>query len=195
MRPWSEYVEVHWSSSAQAYVTPVGEEEVCVVILAGTPELASFDRAIREFPELRARISGVRVSSRERGGVTAMRSLRSVYRGNVALVGDASGGVDAITGEGIRLGLHHALALADAIAAGTLDQYQRAHQALAVRPERMGQLMLWLDRNPKIRARAIRALQSEPKLFSQTIAMHVGRASPQQVVSTGAHLGWRFLAA
>ena len=55
-----------------------------------------------------------------------MRTLRSVQRGRVALVGDASGGVDAITGEGIRLGLRQASALAEAMAAGNLQQYEKA---------------------------------------------------------------------
>ena len=134
------------------------------------------------------------MTSRERGAVTSMHTLRSVQRGNVALVGDASGGVDAITGEGIRLGLRQAAALAEAMVAGNLRRYERDHRALAKRPSRMGRLMLWLDRNPKLRNRVILALQSKPELFARTLAMHVGCSSPRDVLFTGAQLGWRVLA-
>ena len=52
----------------------------------------------------------------------------------VALVGDASGYLDAITGEGIGLALSEGLAAGDALAAGgrataaTLAPYARAHR-------------------------------------------------------------------
>lgn len=195
MRPWSDYVEVHWSERSQAYVTPVGAEEICIVMLSGTPECASFDRALQDFPEIQKKIARASMTSRERGAVTAMQTLRNVQRGNVALVGDASGGVDAITGEGIRLGLRQASPLADAMASSNLEQYEREHRAVSARPSRMGRLMLWLDRNPQVRRRAICALQSKPELFSRTIAIHIGQGAPRDVLSTGARLGWRFLAA
>ena len=35
MQPWSSYVEIHWSAFSQAYVTPVGLNEVCIVIPRG----------------------------------------------------------------------------------------------------------------------------------------------------------------
>ena len=57
------------------------------------------------WPGLKARLEKAELGSRERGAITAMHSLKWVYRGNVALVGDASGSVDAITGEGLRLAL------------------------------------------------------------------------------------------
>ena len=115
--PWSEYVEVNWSANARRrMLTPVVADEVCVVMLAARQEDAEFERALAEFPALRERIAGAELTSRERGTVTAMRELRRVQRGNVALIGDASGGVDAITGDGIRLGLRQATALAEVIA-------------------------------------------------------------------------------
>ena len=194
MEPWSSYVEIHWGALSQAYVTPVGPNEICIVTLALRPVDASFDRALREFPDIRDKIAGAEMTSRERGAVTSMHTLRSVQRGNVALVGDASGGVDAITGEGIRLGLRQAAALAEAMVAGNLRRYEREHRALAKRPSRMGRVMLWLDRNPKLRNRVILALQSKPELFARTLAMHVGCSSPRDVLFTGAQLGWRVLA-
>src|SRR6202011_1137978 len=32
--PWSEYVEIHWAENAQAYVTPISTNEVCVVMVS-----------------------------------------------------------------------------------------------------------------------------------------------------------------
>jgi flavin-dependent dehydrogenase len=194
VQPWSSYVEIHWSSHAQAYVTPIGPEELCIVVMAERAEHASFDSALRELPELREKLGGARLSGRERGAITAMRSLRNVQRGNVALAGDASGGVDAITGEGLRLAFRQALLLADAMAAGDLRPYQRAHRELECRPMRMGNLMLWLGRNPRIRGRVMRALQSKPDLFARLLATHVGQGTSKELLSTGAQLGWQLLA-
>jgi flavin-dependent dehydrogenase len=195
VQPWSSYVEIHWSTHAQAYVTPVAPDEVCIVMISGHARQASFDRALSEFPAIREKIAFAKTTSRERGAVTSMHTLQNLQRGNVALVGDASGGVDAITGEGIRLGLRQASALADALVAGNLRHYEREHRALAKRPSRMAHLMLWLDRNPKLRTRVIRALQGKPELFARTLALHVGSGSARDILLTGARLGWRLLAA
>jgi len=70
----------------------------------------------------------------ERGGVSASRRLKSVYRGRVALVGDASGSVDAITGEGLCLLFQQAVALAGALEAGDLCLYQASTGASASAP-------------------------------------------------------------
>jgi flavin-dependent dehydrogenase len=194
-QPWSNYVEIHWGARAQAYVTPVGPNEICIVMISVDSEAASFERALGEFPEIQQRIAGAKITSRERGAVTSMHTLRSVQRGRVALVGDASGGVDAITGEGIRLGLRQASALAEAMVAGNLQQYEKQHRELATRPARMGRLLLWLDRNPKLRTRVILAFQSKPELFARTLAMHVGHGSAHDILFTGTRLGWRLLSA
>jgi menaquinone-9 beta-reductase len=193
VQPWSNYMEIHWGHRAQAYATPIDREEVCIVMISEQPETALFDTALRGLPELEARLTNAELSSRERGAVTSMCSLSRVHRGNVALVGDASGGVDAITGDGLRLAFRQASALADAMAAGNLIQYERAHRALARRPMLMGDLMLWLGRNPGIRGRAIRALQRRPDLFARFLAAHVGAGDSTGVLSAGALLGWQLL--
>lgn len=193
VKPWSEYVEVNWSAYAQAYVTPVGTDEVCVVMLAARREDAEFERALAAFPAIQEMLSGAEMTSRERGTVTAMRTLRRVQRGNVALIGDASGGVDAITGDGIRLGLRQAPALADAMVRGDLRGYELRHRELARHPARMGRALLVLDRHPELRRRVIRALAGRSELFARTLAMHVGAMKAADVVSLGAVLGWRVL--
>jgi flavin-dependent dehydrogenase len=100
--------------------------------------------------------------------------LRRVYRGNIALIGDASGSVDAITGEGMGLAFRQALALADALAADNLDQYQTAHRRLARRPAIMAQLMLLLDRFPRLQPLVLRTFGAKPFIFERLLAVHVG---------------------
>ena len=194
VKPWSNYVEIYWGRHAQAYVTPIGSEEVCVVITSERPEDASFDRALLELPGLREQLAGAELSSRKRGVMTSMHLLHNVQRRNVALVGDASGGVDAITGEGLRLAFQQALVLGDSIVASDLRQYERVHRELARRPTLMGNLMLWLGRNPRIRGRVIRALESKPDLFARLLATHVGHGTSLELLSIGAVLGWQLLA-
>ena len=114
------------------------------------------------------------MSSRERGAITATVRLRSVARGNLALIGDASGSVDAITGEGVFLSLRQAEALASAMANGDLMEYERAHPRLALRPNIMAQAMLLLDRGSGLRQMLLGAMSAQPWVFRQLLAVHVG---------------------
>jgi menaquinone-9 beta-reductase len=194
VEPWSRHVEVYWGEGAQAYVTPVGEESVCVVLVSRSPgvRLSSLQEL---FPNLARRLHRATCIGAERGAVTVTRQLKSIHRGTVALVGDASGSVDAITGDGLNLGFRQALALAVAMQAGDLSGYQAAHRRLARRPTLMGRLLLLLDSKPKLRHRAVRALAAHPDLFARLLAIHIGTTSPRHLAETGALLGWRLVAA
>jgi menaquinone-9 beta-reductase len=194
MKPWSDFMEVHWGDRAQAYVTPVGADEVCVVTISGDRGAKSVPMEV-EFPVLAQRLGAAVVTGHERGAITMMQKLRNVQRGNVALVGDASGSVDAITGEGLSLGFRQATALADALKRGDLSRYAAAHRRLARRPARMGRLMLALDGRPWLRERTIRAMAADEKVFARLLAVHIGAASKAQLAATGAMLGWRLVAA
>ena len=191
--PWADCVEVYWGRSAQAYVTPVGRHDVCVVVMSQNPDLRSAAIAA-EFPELAARL-GAADAEPESGAATLTCGLDRVYSDSVALVGDASGSVDAITGEGLCLSFQQALALADAFETGRLADYQIAHRRLARRPTFMGRMLLQLDRQPKLRARMFRSMEKHPELFSRLLAVHVGATSPGHFAATAALLGWRFVAA
>jgi menaquinone-9 beta-reductase len=124
-----------------------------------------------------------------------MHRLRRVCRGNVALVGDASGSVDAITGEGLRLAFCQALALAEGLGRGDLKEYQKTHRKLSRRPTLMGHLMLLMGRNTLVQNRALRSLSLEPGLLAEFLAIHAGKAKSSAIISAGARLGWGFLAA
>jgi flavin-dependent dehydrogenase len=111
----------------------------------------------------------------------------------VALVGDASGSVDAITGEGLCVLFQQAVALAGALEAGDLALYQAEHRRIGKRPEFMAALMLMLDRRGRLRRRAMRAFEGHPGLFANMLAMHVGELSPFDSMTNGLALGWRML--
>ena len=114
------------------------------------------------FPELARRLEGAAIVSEERGAVTVTRRLKRIYRGHTVLIGDASGSVDAITGEGMSLAFRQAIALADALVADNLEQYQAAHRRMARRPAFMAQLMLTLDRFPRLRPLVLRTFAANP---------------------------------
>jgi flavin-dependent dehydrogenase len=171
--PWTDCMEIHWADGCQMYVTPIGGDEICLALISRTPELRIEEALERHFPELRDRLSGAPTTSRERGSVTACMRLRSVARGNIALIGDASGSVDAITGEGICLSFRQAEVLADAMVRGDLERYDRAHPRLALRPHLMAKTMLLLDRGPALREWIMSALTAQPWIFRSLLAVHV----------------------
>lgn len=193
VRPWSEFMEIYWARGAQAYVTPIASEELCIVTMGMRSEDVDFDRMLEILPQLRERLAGAETCTKERGAVTAMQSLARVWRGNVALVGDASGGVDAITGEGLRLAFRQANLLADAMEAGDLSEYDRVHRQLARRPLWMGKMMLPLGLHDGVRVRTLRVLSAQPELFARLLAVHAGRAATKDMVATGTRVGWEFL--
>ncbi len=202
--PWSDFMELHWANDcpkndcqkndAQIYVTPVSPDEICLALVSSNPHLR-LDAALADFPELAARLEQADVTSSERGAITVSRRLRRVQRENIALVGDASGGVDAITGEGLCLGFRQAALLADCIAHDNLARYESEHRRLLRRPAMMSRLMLLMGRHPRLRRRAMQVFQSSPRSFARMLAMHVGDGSTGDYIANGISLGWRVLTA
>lgn len=171
--PWSEFMEVHWAEGCQVYITPVAANEVCVALISRTPDLRLSEALDRCFPQLRERLPRSLASDRERGATTATARLKSVVRGNVALIGDASGSVDAITGEGMCLGFRQAVVLAEALEAGDLARYNRIHPRLSLRPRVMANTMLLMDKAAAIRAFAMNAMSFQPWIFRKLLEVHV----------------------
>jgi flavin-dependent dehydrogenase len=178
MKPWTDFMD----------------EEICLALISRNPRMR-FDETWQEFPDLTSRLKDSAVSRVDRGAITMTRRLDRVYKGNIVLIGDASGSVDAITGEGLSQSFCQALALADALEAGHLESYQTAHRRLAWRPNLTGRLLLQFARYPSLRKRAMRALTMDADLFSRLIASYLGESSAFHSVTTSARLGWQLLAA
>lgn len=121
--PWSEFVEVHWTPDAEVYVTPVGDELVGVAALGGRG--LDYDAVLAAAPAVADRLAGMPAASQLRGAGPLRQRVSARVAGRVLLAGDAAGYVDALTGEGIRLGLAQARAAVAAIAAGRPDRYER----------------------------------------------------------------------
>lgn len=185
--PWSEFMEIYWGPAAQIYVTPVGPQSVCVVLISRDQRLR-MENALAQFPRIAERLAGVPALNSERGALTTTRKLRRIAVGSVALIGDASGSVDAVTGEGMCVAFQQAPVLARALAAGDLAQYNAAHERIIRKPQFMARMMLLLDGRPWLRRRVLRGMQSNPRIFQDLLAMHVGEFSPRALVVNGAAL-------
>jgi 2-polyprenyl-6-methoxyphenol hydroxylase-like FAD-dependent oxidoreductase len=193
--PWTDVVEVYWCDGAQVFVTPVAPDEVCVAIISRDRDLRLADLFAR-CPDLARTLGRSAPASRERGAPSASRRLRAVVRGHVALVGEASGSLDGVTGEGLSVLFQHALALGEALAAGNLARYEAAHRRLRRNPVLVARLLLAMDRWRWLRRRGLETLAARPSLFSSLLALHVGApASPVQVVKSLCTVGWQLLTA
>jgi len=189
---WTEYMELHWGTACQIYVTPVGPEQVCVALISRDPHLR-IDDALPQFPELARRLRCASHATVEQGGISSSRKLRAVYRDHVALIGDASGSVDAITGEGLCLAFRQALSLAAALEAGSLADYDVEHRRINRRPALMAHLLLMLANRAGLRRRALAAMASRPDLFGNLLATHVGTLPLMYCLATGIALGYQML--
>ena len=190
--PWTNCMELHWGRSCQVYVTPVAPNEICVAAISRNPRLR-LDAALAELPAVAGRLEGSERTSVERGAVSATRKLRRVCQGRIALVGDASGSVDAISGEGLCLSFRQALVLSECLASSSLDRYQARHRSLARRPALMSRLMLTLEGREWFRRRVMQAFVSQPRTFARMLALHVGVLTPLSLAGIGLSLGWDLL--
>jgi flavin-dependent dehydrogenase len=122
--PWSEFVEVLWTPAGEFYVTPIGDRVVGVALLARRGE--HFDDALAGAGQLAERLRGVDAASELRGAGPLRQRTRARVAGRVLLVGDASGYVAALTGEGLRIGFAQAQAAVAAITADRPQEYEAA---------------------------------------------------------------------
>jgi menaquinone-9 beta-reductase len=193
VEPWSDFVEVYWARDCQIVAAPIAHDEVCVAVTSRNP-LLKFHDAVGQVPELADRLSRAPATNKLRGARTSLRRLKRVYRGAVALVGDASGSVDPLTGEGIGLGLRQAAALVEAIKRSDLHWYQAAHERIGRMSHLTSRLMLFMDRHPQWRSRVLRTLAAEPALFARMLNAQVGELALSECgLDLPVRLGWRLI--
>jgi flavin-dependent dehydrogenase len=193
--PWSKFVEVHWAKCGQLYITPTADDEICVALITSNPNVR-LQKALCEFPQVEEHLRGCLPVTREQGAITSTASLQSVHRRRIALLGEASGSIDAITGEGLSTAFRQANAFVKAIKNNDLSDYESAHQKIMRRPRAMARVLLMMDRNPSIRRRVLHAFSSDPGVFSRLLAIHTGTLSPAQFGLHGAlAFGWGLMTA
>ena len=164
--PWSSFVEVHWSPHGEAYVTPLGDEQVGVAVL--TDRRGRFEDALATFPTLVPRLLGL-ARSRVRGAGPLRQRSSARVRGRCLLVGDAAGYVDALTGEGIAVGIAQARAVVAAVLADDAASYEHAWRKVTWRHDLLTHGLLSASRHRLLRERIVPAASALPRVFELAV--------------------------
>jgi 2-polyprenyl-6-methoxyphenol hydroxylase-like FAD-dependent oxidoreductase len=165
--PWTDLVEVHWSPFAEAYVTPVAADCVGVAVLF--TGRGSYDDWLGQFPALRTRLGDASPASPVLGAGPMHQRVRQRVAGRVLLVGDAAGYVDALTGEGINLGLAAAAELVRCLQAERPDAYDASWRRLSRRYRAMTTALLWASWQRPVRRAIVPAAQRFPRLYGAAV--------------------------
>jgi len=171
VEPWSDLIEVHWNPVAELYVTPTADGVVGIAALARRG--IGFEQALAASPALAARVVGLTPATSLRGAGPFRQRTRARTAGRVLLVGDASGYVDAITGEGLRLGFAQARAAVAAVVAGDASAYEREWTRIT-RDFRVLTGALALAASSPLRAAIVPAAARLPRVFGAAVE-HLAR--------------------
>jgi menaquinone-9 beta-reductase len=110
-------------------------------------------------------------------------------KGNVALIGDASGSVDAVTGEGLAIGFRQARLLSRSLEMSSLNLYAAEHDRMLRMPRRMARGLLMADKYAWMRNAAMRVLARSPELCHGLLQVHMGEESlPHLMLHRGADI-------
>jgi flavin-dependent dehydrogenase len=173
MAPWSDLVEVYWSPGAEAYVTPVADDLVGVAVLGDSR--GDFDCRLAAFPALRERLAAAEPVGGVRGAGPLRQNVKRRVCANVLLVGDASGYIDALTGEGISVALAQAAALVECLQAGRVADYEHAWRRVSRKSRLLTTGLLWSRHSSLLAPRIVPAAEYFPRLFT-SIVNHVATA-------------------
>lgn len=178
--PWTQHVEVYVTSGVEAYVTPAGSQRIGIAFLWDKDRIeqaASFPSLLARFPALRDRIGNAPPDSTPRGAGPLLRRATQLYDDRVALVGDAAGYVDAITGEGLSLALPCAMSLASVLPEviaqqrpDPLRRYAQTHRHLFRKYAVLTHAVLGIARRPWLRNVTLDLLCRWPQRFEQILA-------------------------
>ncbi|WBQ02918.1 NAD(P)/FAD-dependent oxidoreductase [Kribbella sp. CA-293567] len=167
VRPWSELVEVYWSSLGEAYVTPVADDLVGVAVL--TSARGSFDSHLEAFPALRRRLAGAPEASAVLGAGPLRQRVRGRVAGRVLLVGDAAGYVDALTGEGIAVALRTSAELVRCVQADRPAEYDAAWRRVSWECRFLTGSLLWARNSSLLAPRIVPAAARLPGVFGAVV--------------------------
>jgi flavin-dependent dehydrogenase len=172
IEPWSDLVEVHWPAPgsrepSEAYVTPVADDLVGVAVLS--ERRGSYDDHLATFPALRERLHKAPVAGSTMGAGPLRQRSRRVVDGPVLLVGDAAGYVDALTGEGIAVGLAAAEVLVQCLRDGRPEDYEQGWRRSSRRYRALTSGLLWSRRQPWLAASIVPAAARFPRVFGAAV--------------------------
>jgi flavin-dependent dehydrogenase len=167
--PWSDHVEVHWAEDAEAYVTPVSDGLVGIALLVDGGARAPYDHLLAAFPALLARLRVARPATDVRGAGPLRQVAVAPRAGRVLLVGDAAGYVDALTGEGVAVGLATAAAAVAAIATGRPEDYPAAWRRATRRYRWSATALLAVTAHPVLRRHLVPVASAAPRVFGRAV--------------------------
>ncbi|MCX4406956.1 NAD(P)/FAD-dependent oxidoreductase [Streptomyces sp. NPDC059837] len=165
--PWSPYVEVHWGTHTEAYVTPLGPRLVGIAML--TTQRTPFTTHLENFPELADRLCPQAAVTAVRGAGPLRQRARTRAHGRVLLVGDAAGYIDALTGEGISLALTGAEALVTNLRRGTPSQYETDWRNATRRHRLLTELLVRARQQPVLAPHIVPTAARLPRLFTAAV--------------------------
>ena len=165
--PWTDLVEVYWSLGAEAYVTPVADDLVGVAVLGAAS--GDFESRLAAFPALRERLAAAEPVGGVRGAGPLRQNVRHRVCASVLLVGDASGYIDALTGEGISVSLAQAAALVECLQAGRVADYEYAWRRVSRKSRLLTTGLLWSRHSSLLGPRIVPAAQYLPRVFTSIV--------------------------
>lgn len=183
--PAAEWVDIHLEGGREIYVTPLPRNEVLVAMLAGAEgdfpaPRSGFAGAVRSNRAIAALLEGAEQIS-EAVGMTPLagRAARRVLPG-LALLGDAAGFIDPVTGGGMSQALLSAELLAAHLARKfppgieELEAFDRARERLLADYRILTAMVLRMAGREIPSRIALRALRALPGLFSYLVGVSGG---------------------
>lgn len=165
--PWSDLVEVYWLSDVEVYVTPIDHQTVGVAVL-GEATL-HLNTIISRIPALAERLASAHPASKLRGAGPLRQRVRTRSIGRVLLVGDAAGYIDALTGEGLRVGFAEAEAAVHAVRINDPNSYEAEWKRITRSYRWLASGLLWASSNRTIRSMIVPSAQVLPFGFRRMI--------------------------
>jgi flavin-dependent dehydrogenase len=178
-------VDVFLGHGHELYVTPLPGGEVLVAVLADAQQLVeSVERSFRRWllaePELAKHLEGAEQITPVLATSPLAAQARSGVAPAFALLGDAAGFLDPITGGGMA----QALMTAELLARYIPDQvsqddswlwkFERARRALLFDYRILTLMVLWLADHPWMGQRLLRIMDALPSFFSHVIGVSGG---------------------
>jgi 2-polyprenyl-6-methoxyphenol hydroxylase-like FAD-dependent oxidoreductase len=173
LTPTEPYGEMHvFNDGTYIGLNPIGTHTLNVSALCDPHELQRatamefINRRTQASPHLCSRIAPLTDVAKVRATFPAAASVRSVIAQNVALIGDASGFLDPLTGEGIYQALWTARALAEEVA--STDQ---SETNLAPALQRYAQRRRVQHRGKRICCQAFQGIIRRPKVSNAVLGL------------------------
>jgi flavin-dependent dehydrogenase len=183
--PPPRLVDVFVGAGHEIYVTPLPGREVAVAALTEDHDgnaRAHFSEWLRLHPALAERLDGATQTSELAGQMPLESRARRGVRPGLALVGDAAGFIDPVTGSGMAQALLSAELLAKTIARhgqleasfDTLETFDQQRRALLRDTSLLTRFVLGMARRPFWAKQTLRVMNASPDLYGHLVGVAGG---------------------